>query len=381
MKERAFVTVVEDAKAAGLPVVARLAPVRLAWFYALQGRLRRAVPIYEEARRVLSLAVVTGVPAYCFGFGELLREWNELDEAERLLAQGVAAIIDNSTVVPHVVVDGYIALARLRQARGDDRAAVAVLGEFASLARQRDFPEWVVARAAAARAHLWLIQGSLAAAAHWADASGCAFDDELDYLHELEHLVLARVGIAQRQQPALALLDRLLADAEAVGRMGSAVPLVVRAVGRQTFGDRTGARADLERALALGEPEGYIRVFADEGLPMAALLRDAHTRGIAPEYVATLLAVLGPRPGESGRTESVSSSRRSDVRDVLVEALTERERAILRCVVAGASNQEIASNLFLATSTVKWHIHHVFGKLGVRSRTQAIARARALNLE
>jgi len=386
--ERAIVTVVEDAKARRLPLTIRHAVTQLAGLHAQRGRLRRAAAAYEEAQRALRLDVPTGTVAYYFGRGELLREWNELDEAERVLTRGADAITETNIVFPQVAVNGYIALARVRQARGDHHAAVAALDDFAALARQRNFPEWAVARGAAARAHLWLMQGNLAAAVHWADASGCALDDEVEYRGEVEHLVLARVRIAQNERSALVLLDRLLADAEAFGRMRGAIQMLTfRAVARRAFGDRTGALADLERALALGEPEGYVRAFVDEGRPMAALLRDAYARGIAPEYITRLLDVLGRDRTESGRRESRASSRRRvvpdrhETRDALAEALTERERVILHLVAGGASNKEIAATLFLATGTVKWHIHHIFGKLGVGSRTQAIAMGRALQLE
>jgi LuxR family maltose regulon positive regulatory protein len=125
----------------------------------------------------------------------------------------------------------------------------------------------------------------------------------------------------------------------------------------------------LERALSLAEPEGYVRTFVDEGEPMARLLRRALAQGLAPSYVASLLAALGEEamplpPGEQP----------------LVEPLTQREIEVLHLIAAGLSNQEIAQELVIALSTVKSHINHMYGKLGVKSRTQAVARAQELGL-
>lgn len=127
--------------------------------------------------------------------------------------------------------------------------------------------------------------------------------------------------------------------------------------------------AALERALSLAEPGGYVRVFADEGAPLAGLLRQAAVRGIAPEYVGRLLAAVRD-------TESQPAAGSPG----LIEPLSDRETEVLRLVAAGLSNQEIAGELVLAVSTVKWHINNLYGKLGVNSRTQALARARDLRL-
>jgi LuxR family maltose regulon positive regulatory protein len=137
----------------------------------------------------------------------------------------------------------------------------------------------------------------------------------------------------------------------------------------QAQGDVDRALSALERALSLAEPEGYVRTFIDEGEPMARLLRRALSQGIAPNYVARLLAALGEE------AELASPAMES-----LIEPLTERELDVLRLIVAGLSNPEIAEELVIAVSTVKSHINHIYSKLGVTSRTQAVARARELRL-
>jgi LuxR family transcriptional regulator, maltose regulon positive regulatory protein len=227
---------------------------------------------------------------------------------------------------------------------------------------------------------LWLMQGNVAAATHWANSSGLRPEGHVSYRQELEYLVLARVLSAARQPAVLTLLDRMLQDAEAQGRTGSMIEiLILRALAAQAFRDPMGALAVLERALVLAEPEGYVRVFADEGDPIASLLHSAQVRGIAPDYCNRLLNVLqGRPPGRGGQ----AAPRRSEPRPLsLVEPLTERERDILRLLVTGASNEQIAKKLWVATGTVKWHVHQILGKLAVRNRTEAVARAKSLSLD
>ncbi len=358
----------------------------LARLQVLQGRLRQAATTYEQVAHVVPgqemLQVLVGSAGYYFGLGDLLREWNDLDEASRSLAQGMELVRGTLTVDAHVVTQGYTALARLEMARGDYSRALATLDAFTQLAHQRHFVPHLVAHGLAVRAQVELAQDHLAAAIRWADASGLSTEDDLSYLHEQEYLTLARVRIAQGHndsagnflQDALGLLARLFEDAEAKARMGSVLEiLLLRALAFDAQGHRTQALAALERALLLAEPAGYIRRFVDEGEAMAALLRQAHVRGIAPGYVATLLSATG---------EPVSTASPLYPSDVgsLVEPLTERERAVLRLLVAGLSNTAIAQELVITIGTVKRHVNSIYGKLGVNSRTQAAARAHPLRV-
>jgi LuxR family maltose regulon positive regulatory protein len=335
------------------------------------------------------LRVLVGSAGYYFGRGDLLREWNDLDEASRFLAQGMELVEGTLTVDAHVVTQGYTALARLEMARRDYSRALATLDAFTQLARQRHFVPHLVAHGLAVRAQVELAQDHLAAAIRWADASGLSTEDDLSYLHEREYLTLARVRIAQGRndpaghgnsgtspflQDALQLLERLLEDAEARARRGSALEiLLLRALAFAAEAHRTQALTSLERALLLSEPGGYIRLFIDEGEPILALLRQAHVRGIAPGYVATLLSAFG----ELGATTSLLRTSRADS---LVEPLSERELAVLRLLVAGLSNAAMAQELVITVGTVKRHVNSIYTKLGVTSRTQAVAHAYALQL-
>jgi LuxR family maltose regulon positive regulatory protein len=271
---------------------------------------------------------------------------------------------------------------QILQARGDSQGALGALHEFARLAVSRAFVPHLSACATALQAQIALAQGNLAAAIDWAEARGLSVHDDFSYPHEEEYLTLARVWIAQaradRAGPVLSdtlrLLDRLLQDAEAKARMSSRLHiLLLQALAWQAEGSDTKALATLERVLELAEPEGYIRLFLDEGPAMLDLLRLARSRGLAPDYIATLLTATGEQTAAAAPMSVPPST-------ALLEPLSQRELEVLRQLAGGASNEEIAERLVIALSTAKRHVSNIFGKLTVSSRTQAVTRARALGL-
>ena len=206
----------------------------------------------------------------------------------------------------------------------------------------------------------------------------------MTYPRETEYLVLARVLLAQDlPDVAVALLDRLRALAVAQGRTGSVIEIqALRAVALAAAGEQASAVDTLAEALALGQPQGYIRVFADEGAPMATVLRrfiatrgkDLKAAGVSLGYLSRVRAAIEPPPGRAG-----SRSRPAPI-PVLIEALSERELEVLQLVAAGKANREIAAELFVTLDTVKKHTTHILGKLGASNRTEAVARARELDL-
>jgi LuxR family maltose regulon positive regulatory protein len=358
----------------------------LARLQLLQGRLRQAAVTIEHAVQLAAghgglQALINGADYY-FILGDLLREWNQLDSAEQQLVEGMRLVKETATADAEMITRGYMTLARLQQARRQSTRVRETLDAFTQMSRQRGYAPALVAHGVAVQAQVELAHGNLAAAIHWADTSSLGADDELIYSREQEYLTLARVRITQgRETPkdpflseALMLLERLLEDAEAKMRMRSVLEvLLLRALALQAQGDYAGAMTTLGRALALAEPEGYIRLFLDEGPPMVALLRQAQKHKMASGYVMTLLEAADEPRGTDSDLLSLRSSP-------LVEPLTTREREVLRLLMDGASNREIAAYLVLSINTVKKHILNLCGKLGVQSRTQATARARTLNL-
>ena len=377
---------ISGAEAADYTQVHHRGLVLLARLQLMRGRLKQAHAVFEAAARAAPVdkvlqALNSSVPYY-FALGDLLREWNHLDEAKWSLLQGMELIKGARSVFADDVLLGHLALARLFQASGKYREALATLNAFADLAGSRHYNSVMRAQAAAVRAHLELLQGNLAAAVDWAEQCGLSTTETADeYPHEREYLTLARVHIAQGREHAagrllrdtLHMLDRLLMGAEAMGRLGSALEVrILQALALSAQGERQLALSTLAKVLGQAAPEGYVRLFVDEGEPMLALLRLARERGIAPDYVATLLAAFGePVAAPPHHTASTEG---------WIEPLTEREHEVLRLLAAGASNGDIARLLIISVGTVKRHVSNICGKLGAQSRTQAVARARALHL-
>jgi LuxR family maltose regulon positive regulatory protein len=232
------------------------------------------------------------------------------------------------------------------------------------------------------------VQGEHQLMVRWLKECGLSIEDELSYPREFEHITLTRVLIAQdRQEEALKLLDRLLAAAEVGGRKGHAVEiLVLQALALWARNDTPAALATLRHALALAEPEDYVRLFADEGAPMATLLKQVlKTRsnqpsgakhGVSPRYAGKLLAALdrGVVPLSKG------AAFVRETAGPLAELLSERELEVLRLLASGISNREIAVKLFVSLDTVKSHLKHIYAKLDVRNRAQAVSRAKELDL-
>jgi LuxR family maltose regulon positive regulatory protein len=358
----------------------------LARMQLLQGRLRQAAITTEQAAQLAAgrggLDSLINGADYYFILGDLLLEWNQLDSAEQQLVHGMGLVKETATADAEMITRGYMALARLQQARRQNTLVRETLDAFAQVSHQRGYAPALVAHGIAMQVQVELAQGNLAFAIHWAETRGLSIRDVLRYPHEREYLTLARVRIAQGQkQPsghflseALKLLERLLEDAETKMRMRSVLEvLLLRALALQAQEDHSGAIAELGRALTLAEPEGYIRIFVDEGVPMVTLLRLAHQQNMSLPYVETLLKASGKLITEDLYLSSPNSN-------LLVEPLTTREREVLRLLMDGASNREIAQHLVLSVNTVKKHVLNLCGKLGVQSRTQAVALTRTLNL-
>jgi len=362
-------------RAAGNIMAAMISAYNLSRLYGLQGQLHRAA---ETCRQVLQSAegwTGPGLGMVYLGTADVLYEWNELAAAEQHVREALA--LGEPGGYLGLLINGYTLLARIRQACGDVQGAHQAIHKLEQAVQQRDLLQTSVQEIAAYRAWFSLMEGNLRASACWAQTIEPDPDDRLDTLREFQWITLVRVLLAQgRPDEARPLLERLLHTAEAEGRMGKVIEiLALQALMWQACGDTAGALAALKRALALAEPEGYIRTFVDEGAPMARLLYQAASRGIAPKYVSELLASFDA--SEHGR---VGETLPYPCTQPLIEPLTPREVEVLRLIAAGLMNQEIANQLFISVATVKRHITNIYSKLGVSHRTQALTRAQELSL-
>jgi LuxR family transcriptional regulator, maltose regulon positive regulatory protein len=332
---------------------------------ATQGRLREAARIYEVGiARAASHPAAEADELY-LGASEVHRERGNLEEARRLLLE----LAERAERAQHVGNRHRwcIAMSRIAAAHGNLEHALSLLAEAEATHRRDPLP--VLRSIAAMSARIRLAQGDVAAGARWAVEQELRTDDALDFLREYDHITLARLLIARNSlEEAVALLQRLAAAAQAGGRLGSVIEICnLEALAQHGLGRMPAALDAIARALELASPEGYLRVFVDEGTPMRDLLRLATARGIAGAYTRRVLAGFD-EPVETsppGRTQRL---------------LTAREHEILRLIAAGMRNQEIAGQLFISPATVKRHIANVYDKLDASHRTEALRRAATLNL-
>ena len=308
------------------------------------------------------------------GLAEVAYQRNELDAALRQVTDGIA--LCRRFVYSAPLAAGLVTLAWIREAMGDPAGAREAMGEAGEASPG---PAGPLNPVSAQQARLLLAQGDVAGVVRWAHQNGLGPDDEPDYAREPGHLVLARLLLAQDLSGrALALLDRLHGAAATPDRAGSLIEIgALRALALAASGDEEGAVTALTGTLMLACPQGYVRVFADEGAPMAALLgrliaaqRTGRAAAEVPlGYLARLQRAFAagppaPNPCPSG----------------IVDPLTSRELEVLEMLAAGRSNLAIAGELVVTLDTVKKHVGHVLGKLGAANRTEAVARARELNL-
>ena len=350
-----------------------------------QGRLREAMGIYERGLRSATEqgeAAVRGAADMHVGMSRLYRERNDLDAAVRHLQR--SRELGEFAGLPQNRYRWRVAMARIREARGDLEGALDLLDEAERLYVGDFFPN--VRPVAARKARVLVAQDRLGEALSWAQKRGLSAHDDLGYLREFEHVTLAKVLIAQYEserveqsiREATGLLERLLQAAEEGERKGSAVEiLILRALAHHVQGDIPAGLVPLKRALTLAEPAGYVRIFVDQGSPMARLLAEAAAHGIMPDYTGKLLAAF---EAEEQKSAEESHMAPAPPAQSLIEPLSQRELEVLRLIARGLSNREISERLFLALITVKGHNRNIFRKLQVRRRTEAIARARELGL-
>jgi LuxR family transcriptional regulator, maltose regulon positive regulatory protein len=344
----------------------------------MQGQLREALALcqqaadeYRDARgNPLPMAGLVHVP-----LGILYYETDDLDRAQYHLETGISLCQQLGTVYSTLV--GLRTLARLHYGRGDRDLAWATLETARQLAVQSKNRQRI-RLVSAVTAEFQLRDGQIAAAAHTLvdlhDAAGTRSQHEtLTYAHVL--LAQGHPDAAQR------VLGQFEEAARRQGRNGSLIAIyLVQALAEQALAHPAAARERLEQALVLAAPDGYRRVFLDEGPAIAALLPQA--RHVAPSFVTSLLDAF-PRTESRGLSaESLAPAHAvlSPQSSALPEPLSEAELKVLRLVATGLSNREIADRLVITVGTTKWHLNQIYGKLHVRNRTEAVALARQLQL-
>jgi LuxR family maltose regulon positive regulatory protein len=331
----------------------------------------------EQIRKKVTMVFQNGALFDSLTVGENvafpLRERGDLAGAAQHLQR--ARDLGEENGLPQNPYRSRVAAARIRLAEGDPDGALDLLAEAGRLYASDFSPD--VRPVDALKARVWIAQGKLSEAAAWARENGLSAADDLSYVREFEHVTLARLIVAQgvrdrsddRIGEAIDLLQRLLESAEAGGRMGSVIEvLVVQALARRARNDVPGALASLERALALAEPEGYVRVVADEGPAMARLLRLAAQQRDASGYLRRLQAA------------SVTPAARAPLDQPLIEPLSERELDVLRLLESELDGPDIARQLNVSVATVRTHTRNIYAKLGVNNRRAAVRRAAELGL-
>ncbi|UCF96866.1 MAG: tetratricopeptide repeat protein [Spirochaetaceae bacterium] len=372
---RIFEENINRSRAAGNITIVGALMSELGELRTIQGRLHEARRTYEQVLEQTvddtgNLMPVAGLAM--MGLGNLLREWNDLDSAERQLNEGIE-LVRNLGVVG--TLDGYIALARVKQAQNLPHEAQAVMDTVHKIAARFDASDLDDLLVNLQRARLWLIQNRVDSAARWRDEwveRRTRNNESIPFvLKELDQILHAHILLAQgKLEDCLKVLKQLQKTAEKLGRYGIVLEsLVLQSLAASKQGDNEQSLQSLEEALIIAEPEGFLRLFLDEGEPMAQLLYQAANKGLRREYVGRLLAAFPPsRESQVGISEH------------LIEALSQREIEVLQLLAKGSSNKEVARQLFISLPTVKWHTSNIYGKLGVQNRTQAVAKARALGL-
>lgn len=335
----------------------------------IQGQLHHA---QQLCQRTLAWATEQGLqqnPALAFMYvdlGNIYREWNELATAESYLMEGIRlAEIGNITAARS---DCHLALTKLYMSQGDWPGAQRALDE-AKATRPGEYPPATIAMNAL-QLRIWLQTGALHLAERWMQSSGLSLLDEPTSFHGLEYCALCRLAIAQGQlDPAFVMLDKLLQQSLADHRTTWVIEiLLLKAVALHMQGKRPQALGALTDALQWAKPEGFIRSFIDEGDAVADLLRQAAIKGIEVAYVTQLL--------EAFQEEMPNA----DLEQPLVEPLSKRELELVQLVAEGLTNQQIADQLVISLATTKKHMSNILGKLAAANRTEAVGRARELNL-
>lgn len=339
--------------------------------------LHRAQEFYQGALRQTERQIgrpempYTGYAYVCIG--RILRQWNRLEDANRFTTKGLALCRDWK--VADILALSCIEMADISQAHGDDEQARVLMEEAFQI--MDSFSPWGSRYAAAHQAKMNLVRGDVNAAERWAETNDLILDGDFEFHREGEYLTLVRVLIAQKRfEEAHALAERICRMAQSTGKRHSELEgLILLALISFEQDETDQALYFLETAFTIAEPEGFIRVFVDEGPRMARLLNTSLRQRAVSGYVGRLLEAFS-----TDQPVPVAPVTKQNDQSELVEPLSERELEVLHLIAEGLTNRQLADRLFLSLNTVKAHTRNIYGKLDVHSRTQAVARAREMGL-
>jgi LuxR family maltose regulon positive regulatory protein len=363
----------------------------LARLYAIQGLLNKSYDTYQIAAQSIPEASGQHLGARALvevGIADVLCEWNDLDAALVHMKQGLALMPWWGKADDFALA--YITLARIHLAQANRSDAIEAVEKAIQLIQTRGVFSEARHAVEIAQVKLWLAQGDLQAASRWAASQEerLSSDDLFGFENELTHIIRVRVLIAQNKpNKAIGLLSHLEETARSAGRMGRVIEiLLLQALAMQEIGDSEHAILALTKCLTLAEPEGYVRVFLDEGQPMQMLLAQwlAHASA-SPlrDYAIRLLSHFDAEPHvvtAAQEKASPTGDPSASSGQALVEPLSQRELEVLHLIALGRTNKEIAQQLIVAPGTVKAHTASIYRKLDVANRTEAVARARQLGI-
>ncbi len=377
--QRAFSDAMRISRAAGNIYYQIFAGSCLGSVMLIRGQFKEAIHIIQHS---LNLAVKNGIEqtgiagSLYANWGMILCEWNDLNEGIRLLKKAIE--LSEIGRDPVIMASCCISLLRGLLYRADFAGAFKVVERLNESARDFSLPPWITNTISAFNVYIMLASGDLNAATQWAQERGLNVDDEIDNLREVEYLALTHILITQnRLDDADRLSQRLIENA----KVGDRVYLMIevhlwRALIFKAKADIAAALGEFKSALALAEPGGPLMMFVSKGMPVAEMLEeilavkkrdhDAARAGFSLAYAKKIMAAF--------RTATPSKI------DGLLDPISEREFEVLQLIAAGLSNREIAEKLFISLNTVKTHTKNINSKMGVNSRTRAVARAKELGL-
>ncbi len=347
------------------------------------GRLHEAENSYQQSIRLATgkgELMPIGTADLYRGLGELYIQWDDLESTLHYLQ--ISQKLGEMTELTDWKYRLCLSQACMKEAQGDLNGALILLDEAERVHIRGPLPD--VRPVTAMRVRIWLKQAKLADAKRWASEQRLSVDDDLSFIREFEYITLARVLIAtgknDRESGSLdianRLLGRLLQEAETGGRMGSVIQiLILQALEYQTKDKLSDSLITLERALSLSEPEGYIRIFVDEGDTMRLLIekqsrnRDHPLSGYLMKLLAAFSKSVDPEKSES-------LYKKTD----MLDPLSERELVVLKLLRSELTGPEIAKQLIVSLNTFRTHTKNIFTKLGVNNRRAAVSRAEELDL-